>query len=323
MTTAEARPGKTARPRRGSARPPSIPAVTVPDRGQGRLAALLLLPAALVVFGVVIYPVLRTALVSLFEVNSAVATSTPFVGLRNYTGIVQDAQFWSTIWRTLYFTVVSTGLELTFGMGLALLLNAPLRMRWLFRAVVVLPWALPTVVNGAMWRGVLNAQYGSLNALLTQLGLLDDYKSWLGTPFMALNMLVVADVWKTTSLVAFFLLAGLQAIPSELYESARVDGAGRLRTFRSITLPLLIPSVSIVLVLRTIDAFKVFDLVYVLTGGGPANGTQTIAFFTYVQAFSDQRLGYGSALADVIVVCILVLTAIYLRMLRRTEMSLL
>ncbi|CAM5415532.1 Sugar ABC transporter permease OS=Streptomyces alboniger OX=132473 GN=CP975_24850 PE=3 SV=1 [Streptomyces alboniger] len=140
---------------------------------------------------------------------------------------------------------------------------------------------------------------------------------------MALNMLVVADVWKTTSLVAFFLLAGLQAIPSELYESARVDGAGRLRTFRSITLPLLIPSVSIVLVLRTIDAFKVFDLVYVLTGGGPANGTQTIAFFTYVQAFSDQRLGYGSALADVIVVCILVLTAIYLRMLRRTEMSLL
>jgi multiple sugar transport system permease protein/N,N'-diacetylchitobiose transport system permease protein len=224
--------------------------------------------------------------------------------------------------RTLYFTVLSTSLELLLGLGLALLMNAPLRMRWLFRAIVVLPWALPTVVNGAMWRGVLNAQYGSLNALLTQLHLIPDYRSWLGTPTSALNMLVVADVWKTTPLVAFFLLTGLQSVPREIHESARVDGAGPVRAFWSITAPLLIPSVSVVLILRTIEAFKVFDLVYILTGGGPANGTQTIAYFTYVQAFSDQRFGYGSALADVIVVCILVLSAVYLRALRRNEMSL-
>jgi len=225
--------------------------------------------------------------------------------------------------RTLYFTVASTSLELALGMCLALLLNAPLRMRWLFRAIVVLPWALPTVVNGAMWRGVLSAQCGSLNALLTQLHLISDYKSWLGTLFSALNMLVIADVWKTTPLVAFFLLTGLQSIPKEIYESVKVDGAGIFRAFRSITLPLLIPSISVVLVLRTIDAFKVFDLVYVLTGGGPANGTQTIAYFTYMQAFSDQRFGYGSALADVIVVAILLLSAVYLRTLRRNETSLL
>jgi ABC-type sugar transport system permease subunit len=135
--------------------------------------------------------------------------------------------------------------------------------------------------------------------------------------------LVLADVWKTTPLVAFFLLTGLQSIPAEVYESVQVDGAGAWRSFRSITLPLLIPSISVVLVLRTIDAFKVFDLVYVLTGGGPANGTQTIAYFTYVQAFSDQRFGYGSALAEVIVVCILLLSAVYLQALRRNEMSLL
>jgi len=158
---------------------------------------------------------------------------------------------------------------------------------------------------------------------LTQLHIIDNYQAWLGTPTSALNMLVLADVWKTTPLVAFFLLTGLQSIPTDVYESVQVDGANAWRTFRSITLPLLIPSISVVLVLRTIDAFKVFDLVYVLTGGGPANGTQTIAFFTYVQAFSDQRFGYGSALAEVIVVCILLLSAVYLRALRRNEMSLL
>ncbi|MCW2887477.1 MAG: multiple sugar transport system permease protein [Streptosporangiaceae bacterium] len=290
--------------------------------GQGGLAALLLLPAAVVVFGIIVYPILRTVLISFFDVDSAVATSTPFVGIRNFTDIIGNSDFWSTMGRTLYFTVLSTSLELLLGLGLALLMNAPLRMRWLFRAIVVLPWALPTVVNGAMWRGVLNAQYGSLNALLTQLHLIPDYRSWLGTPTSALNMLVVADVWKTTPLVAFFLLTGLQSVPREIHESARVDGAGPVRAFWSITAPLLIPSVSVVLILRTIEAFKVFDLVYILTGGGPANGTQTIAYFTYVQAFSDQRFGYGSALADVIVVCILVLSAVYLRALRRNEMSL-
>jgi ABC-type sugar transport system permease subunit len=290
---------------------------------QGRLAALLLLPAAIVVFGVILYPILRTILISFFQVNSAVAVSTPWVGLRNYLDILNNHDFWSTIGRTLYFTIGSTALELVFGLALALLLNAPLKMRWLFRAIVVLPWALPTVVNGAMWRGVLNAQYGSLNALLTQLHIIPSYHSWLGTPWSALNMLIIADVWKTTPLVAFFLLTGLQGIPSDIYESAKVDGAGAVRGFTAITLPLLLPSVSVVLVLRTIDAFKVFDLVYVLTGGGPANGTQTIAFFTYEQAFSDQRFGYGSALADVIVICILLLSAVYLRTMRRSEMSLL
>lgn len=291
-------------------------------RGQGRLAALLLLPSAVIVFGIILYPIIRTTFISFFEVNSAVPVVTPFVGISNYTDILSHQAFYSTIGRTLYFTIGSTALELILGMALALLLNGPVKVRWLFRAIVVLPWALPTVVNGAMWRGVLNAQYGSLNAVLTQLHLISDYRSWLGTPTSALNMLIIADVWKTTPLVAFFLLTGLQSIPPDIYESVRMDGAGPVRTFLFITLPLLIPSVSVVLVLRTIDAFKVFDLVYVLTGGGPANGTQTIAYFTYVQAFSDQRFGYGSALAEVIVVCILLLSGVYLRVLRRDQMSL-
>jgi len=310
-------------PRRRANRPAPPRPLRHKPRQQGRIAAMLLLPSAVIVFGVIFYPVLRTLIISFFEVNSAVPITTPFVGVRNYSDIFGNADFWSSIGRTLYFTIGSTVLELVLGMGLALLLNAPIKLRWLFRAIVVLPWALPTVVNGAMWKGVFNAQYGSLNALLTQLHLIHAYKLWLGTPHSAMNSLIIADVWKTTPLVAFFLLAGLQGIPSEIYESVRVDGAGSVRAFFSITLPLLIPSISIVLILRTIDAFKVFDLVYVLTGGGPADGTQTIAYFTYVQAFSDQRFGYGSALATVIVACILVLSAIYLRLLRRDEMSLL
>jgi len=290
---------------------------------QGSLAFWLLLPAGVVVFGVIIYPIVRTFIVSFFRVNSALATDTPFVGLHNYLSVLQNAMFWQSMGRTLYFTVVSTALELVFGMVVAGLLNARLRARWLFRAIIVIPWAVPTIVNAAMWKGIFNAQYGALNAALTQLGIIQQYHSWLGTPWSAMNAIIVADVWKTTPLVAFFLLAGLTTIPGELYEAAMIDRASWARIFRSIVLPLLVPSISIVLVLRTVEAFKVFDIVYAMTRGGPANGTQTIAFFAYSTAFSDQNFGVGSALSYLIVIVILALTFTYLRLLRRSEMSLL
>ncbi|QDZ15093.1 carbohydrate ABC transporter permease [Humibacter ginsenosidimutans] len=307
----EGAPEKRSLPRRGKR-----------DR-QGRLAFWLLLPAGVAVFGVVLYPIARTILVSLFQVNSALATDTPFVGLGNYVEVLQDPEFWNSLWRTLYFTVVSTALELVLGLIVAGLLNAKLRWRWLFRTIVVLPWAIPTIVNAAMWKGIYNAQYGALNAALTQLGVIHEYKAWLGEPMSALNAVIIADVWKTTPLVAFFLLAGLTAIPSELYEAARIDRAGWPRMLRSIVLPLLVPSISIVLVLRTVEAFKVFDIIYAMTRGGPINGTATIAYFAYIRAFSDQNFGVGSALAIIIVLVILVLTTIYLRFLRRSDMSLL
>jgi ABC-type sugar transport system permease subunit len=287
------------------------------------MAFWMLLPAALAVFGIIVYPVLRTLLISFFRVDSALATQTPFVGLHNYGAVLSDPGFWSTAGRTMYFTLVSTALELLLGLGLAALLNVELRGRWLFRAVVVIPWAVPTIVNAAMWKGIFNAQYGALNGVLTQLGLLDDYKAWLGDPVLALNAVVVADVWKTTPLVAFFLLAGLSAIPKDLYEAAKLDRASTWRTFRSITLPLLVPSIAIVLILRTVEAFKVFDIIYGMTRGGPANGTQTIAYYAYTTAFSDQEYGVGSAISYLIVLVILALSAIYLRLLRRSGTSLL
>lgn len=316
MTVASAKSSTTAPP----------PGARAPKRkreSQERLAFWLLLPAAVAVFGVIIYPVIRTLIISFFDVNSALATVTPFVGLQNYTRTLTNPAFWSPMGRTLYFTIVSTALELGFGLIVAGLLNAKLRARWLFRAIVVIPWAIPTIVNAAMWKGILSAQYGALNALLTQLGVIHEYQAWLGDPMTALNMVILADVWKTTPLVAFFLLAGLNSIPAELYDAAKIDRAGWPRIFRSIVLPMLVPSISIVLVLRTIEAFKVFDIIYAMTRGGPVNGTQTIAYYAYVTAFSDQNFGLGSALSFLIVLVILVLTTVYLRLLRRSEMSLL
>jgi multiple sugar transport system permease protein/N,N'-diacetylchitobiose transport system permease protein len=265
----------------------------------------------------------RTLVVSLFQVNSALATVTPFVGLGNYQHVLASPDFWATLGRTLYFTLVSTALELVLGLAVAGLLNAKLRARWLFRTIVVIPWAIPTIVNAAMWKGIFNAQYGALNALLSQLGIIKTYQVWLGDPTTALNMVIIADVWKTVPLVAFFLLAGLTSIPPDLYEAAKLDRASWPRIFRSIVLPMLVPSISIVLVLRTVEAFKVFDIIYAMTRGGPVDGTSTVAYYAYETAFSDQNFGVGSAISYIIVIFILALSAVYLRMLRRSDLSLL
>jgi multiple sugar transport system permease protein/N,N'-diacetylchitobiose transport system permease protein len=283
---------------------------------EARFALVLLAPSVVVVFGIVIYPILRTLYTSLYAVDTPFPGHFPFVGLKNYTYALSQSDFWSSVGRTAYFTVISTGLELVFGMGIALLLYAPLRGRWLFRTIVVLPWALPTIVNGAMWRYFFNAQYGVVNALFTQIGIQSSYHAWLSSPTAALNIVILADVWKNTSLVAFFLLAGLTTIPRDLYEAARIDGYGRWGAFVHITLPLLRPVIVVVLVLRTIEAFKVFDIIYVMTGGGPANGTESIAFYTYQNAFSNEFFGYGSALAYLMVVFILGFAVLYIRMLR-------
>jgi multiple sugar transport system permease protein/N,N'-diacetylchitobiose transport system permease protein len=283
---------------------------------EARFALALLIPSIVVVFGIVVYPVIKTLITSFYAVDSPFPKAWPGVGLDNYTKALSSAQFWSAVERTAYFTFTSTALELVFGICIALLLYAPLRMRWLFRTIVVLPWALPTIVNGALWRYMFDANYGVINAALTQLHLIGAYKAWFASPFGALNIVVFADVWKNTSLVAFFLLAGLTTIPHELYEAARLDGVSAWQAFLRITLPLLRPAIVVVLVLRTIEAFKVFDIIYVMTGGGPANGTQSVTFYTYQRAFSDELFGYGSALAYLIVLFILALAALYIRALR-------
>ena len=284
---------------------------------EGSLALLLLLPSLVVVFAIILYPLLRTLWISFFGVNSPFPGHYPFLGLGNYRRTFSNPDFWAATRRTTYFTVVSTFLELVLGILVGLLLNVHFRGRWILRSIVVLPWALPTIVNATMWRWIFNPEYGALNALLTQLHLLAHYRSWLGSPFLALNMVIAADVWKTTPLVAFLFLAGLQTIPRELYEAARVDGSGPIRAFFSITLPLLTSTILVVLVVRTIEAFKVFDIIYLMTRGGPADTTKSVSFFVYQESFAYLRAGSGASYAVTVALTSAVMIAIYIMLLRR------
>ncbi len=282
------------------------------------MAAAFVAPAALVIILVVLIPLGRALWMSLFDVRLTRPGLEPFVGLGNYLEQLTSGDFWAATWRALYFTVVSTALELGFGMGLALLMDQPLRWRWLLRTLVILPWALPTIVNALMWRWIDNAEYGALNALLTQTGVLHAYQPWLSDSDLAMWMVIVADVWKLTPLVAILLLAGLQSIDREVVEVARVDGAGPWQVFRHILLPLVTPVILILLVLRTMEAFKVFDLIWIMTHGGPANSTQTIAIYAYQTAYQGFDFGRGAALGYLIALVIMVLAAVYLRLLGRT-----
>jgi ABC-type sugar transport system permease subunit len=275
-------------------------------------------PAALVILLVVVVPLARAAWMSVFDISLVRPGVELFVGLGNYVDQLTSGDFWASVGRALFFTVVSTALELTLGLALALLMDQPLRGRWILRTLIILPWALPTIVNALMWRWIDNAEYGALNALLTQLGLMHDYKVWLSNSDIAMWMVILADVWKMTPLVAILLLAALQSVDRELVEAARVEGASLWQSFRLILLPLITPVVLIVLVLRTMEAFKVFDIIWIMTGGGPANATQTVAIYAYQTAYQGYDFGRGAALGYIIAFIIMILAAVYLRMLGRT-----
>jgi multiple sugar transport system permease protein/N,N'-diacetylchitobiose transport system permease protein len=285
------------------------------------VAAAMIAPAALVVFLFVAVPLVRALWMSLFGIVLTRPGVEPFVGLGNYTKQLSNPEFWDAIGRSVTFTASSTALELVLGLGLALLMHQRLRFRWLLRGLAILPWALPGVSNALMWRWVDHAQYGALNALLTQAGLTSSYTNFLGDPALAMPMVVIADVYKNTPLVALLLLAALQTVPRETVEAAQVDGASAFRVFRHITLPLITPVILVALVLRTIDAFKIFDTIWIMTRGGPANGTQTIGIYAYKTAYQSFDFGGGAALGYLIALLIVGLAAIYIRLLRRAPVG--
>lgn len=219
----------------------------------------------------------------------------PFVGLGNYLAILSDDRFAGALAHTLFFTVATVSLELVLGLGIALALHGSMRGRALLRTATILPWALPTVVAGLLWRFVFDGESGAVAKLFAQAGA--EPIVWFADRWLAWVPLILADVWKTTPFVALLLLAGLQQIPRELYEASSIDGAGTWRTLWSVTLPLLAPTVAVAVVFRALDAFRVFDLVYVLTGGGPGTATEPLALYTFNMLFQNLRFGYGSALA--------------------------
>lgn len=277
-------------------------------------------PALLLVGLLGLAPILAAVWLSLYR-RLPIFGIHEFVGGRNYWLLWGDERFWSACRTTLYFTGLSVAAELVFGLGLALLLDRALGgraegPRWA-QAIVLVPWAVPTVVSAQMWGWLYHPEYGLLNYLLLAMGVVAAPVNWLGDPFWALHAAILMDVWKTTPFAALLLLAGLQAIPRDLYWAARVDGAGRWATFRYLTMPLLLPVVLIVLVFRTMDAVRVFDAVYVLTGGGPGNGTETLSIYAYKTLFQTLQFGYGSTLATAMFLVVLLLTAGYVLLLRR------
>jgi ABC-type sugar transport system permease subunit len=279
----------------------------------------LILPSFLIILGISLQPIISTLYLSLFEVPRGINLQNTFVGLGNYIALLSEPVFWSTIGRTFYFTVVSVSLELILGLAIAQLIHAHPPGWQFLRTSLIIPWAVPTIVNGTMWRWIYNADYGALNGLLLQLGLIEKYIPWLTLPNMAMNLVILADIWHSVPFIALILQAALATLPADLEEAASVDGATALQYFWFIRLPLLRPAILVALIIRTVEAFRAFDIIYVITNGGPANGTVTISFLTYLEMFSFGHAGRGSALSFLISIFTLGLAFIYIRMLYRPE----
>ena len=273
-----------------------------------RTGWLLLLPALLLLALVFAYPILRAFWLSLFTQNLGTQLKLVFSGLDNYGRMVGDGRFWQSLWNTSIFTLASVFLELILGMGVALVLNQSFTGRGIVRTISLLPWALPTALMGLAWAWIFNDQYGIVNDILLRLGILETGVSWLGNPTLAMMAVIIADVWKTTPFIALLLLAGLQSISSDLYEAYAIDGASAWQSFWKITVPLLLPQIVIALLFRFAQAFGIFDLVQVMTGGGPAGATEMVSIYIYGTIMRYLDFGYGAAL--VVVTFLLLIAAV-------------
>ncbi len=272
---------------------------------------LLVIPALLLLIFVFVYPITRAVWSSFYLQNLGTQLQPEFAGLGNYIRLFGDGRFWADLANTTVFTTISLTLELVLGMIFALILNQAFVGRGLVRTITLIPWALPTAVMGLAWAWIFNDQYGVVNDILLRLGIINEGINWLGNPTRAMFSLIVADVWKTTPFIALILLAGLQSISSDLYEAHQMDGANPWQSFWQITFPLLIPQILIALLFRFAQSFGVFDLVQVMTGGGPAGSTETIAVYIYATVRRYLDFGYGATLVTVtFLILILVVTIV-------------
>jgi multiple sugar transport system permease protein len=255
----------------------------------------LLLPALALLAAVVALPILRVIQLSLFRVDLQGGMVLRWAGLDQFVRLWQDGRWWTALRNTAVFTGGSVALEMALGVAFALLLHRRFRGRGAVRALVMLPWALPTAVMGLAWAWIFNDSFGVLNDLLGRAGLIHGPVAWLGRPATAMLAMVVADVWKTTPFVMLIVLAGLQGIPEHVLEAARVDGLSPWHQLRRVVLPLLTPSLLVALAFRTVQAYGAFDLPYVMTGGGPGGATETVSLYAYQNYFRYLEFGYGSA----------------------------
>jgi len=286
-----------------------------------QFAFLILAPAAVVIFGVVLIPLVTTFIYSLQNMELISAERGKFLGLWNYLQVLGSAWFWQALGRTLYFTGVSTAFETFLGLLVALLLNTRFLGGRRIIINIIVPWAIPGIVNASIWKWIYNPEYGVLNAVLTRLHVLSQYRAWLSDPFLAMNMVIVADVWKMTPFAIIFFLAALQFINKSLYEAATVDGAGVFKRFWHITLPYLVPTLSVVVVMRTVEKFKAFDVFYVMTRGGPSNGTKVLVYEAYLKAFANLQYSISSTVSYLIAIIVLIFTVLYIKSMKRREVG--
>ncbi|WP_184818532.1 carbohydrate ABC transporter permease [Jiangella mangrovi] len=303
---------------RAGVRNTHTPSTTAPRRiGDGAFAVALTLPGLALLVAVVLYP-LVSALVTAFFEQSLVIPGREFVGFENIQAVL-ESDFWRIFRQTLVFTVGSTLVPFVIGFGLALALNTGLRGQKVFRGVFLVPWLVPGVVVSFLWMWIFNANYGVANGLLEGLGIIDEPHAWLAEPGTAMAAVIIAKTWASFPWMMVMLLAGLQTVPPELHEAAEVDGAGTIRRFFSVTLPHLKGIVGLVLLLEFIWNFQHFDIIYVLTGGGPAGTTQTFATSVYETAFRGFDLGRAGALGLLWMIILLVLVVVYVRFSERGE----
>lgn len=277
-----------------------------------QLAWVFFLPAVLVLVAVLGYPTYRLIWTSLHTIKlDQPWIGQPYVGLKNYDIILHDNGFWSSVGLSVYFTVGSVVCELLLGLTVALVVNQPFRGRGLMRAAMLVPWAIPAILSAKLWAWMYSPQVGAFNGLLNLLHITSGTVDPLGNPTWVMPAVILADVWKNTPFVGLILLAGLQVIPAELYEAARVDGAGVVQRFTRITLPLLKGSIVVALLFRTITAFQTYDLMVGLTNGGPGTDTEILSLHAYRVLFSFVNFGQGSTMAVILAVICIVVAALY------------
>lgn len=296
------------------ARPTSVRHRSWLDPQPPVLAAVLLAPTFLLLALIVIYPVARLVWTSFLQLNLTSGLPAQFAGVGNYVSVVQDPVFWQTLKNTAIITVVTVPGALIAGMILALVANLPFRRRWPVRLALLVPWALPLAFTGLIFAWFFNSQYGVVDDLLRRAGL--PQPIWFNSVVLAMAAICITTIWKTSSFVALILFAGLQTIPSELYEAADVDGAGRIRQFVSITLPMLRPAIVVAMIFRTITALQTFDIPFTMTRGGPGDATRTLAMYVYQNTVEFLDLGYGSTLAVIMFLISMVVSVFYLRQIR-------
>lgn len=292
-----------------------------------RSAWIFLAPMLLVLAFVAGWPLLKTIWFGLTDASLDALSDAEFVGLRNYLewvdygdgdgeyfGLLADGQWWQAVWNTVYFSVVSVFFEIVFGIIVALVLHANFKGRGLVRAAVLVPWAIPTIVSAKMWAWMMNDQFGILNDIFLSLGIISQPVAWTASADTAMLAVLIVDIWKTTPFMALLILAGLQMIPQDIYEAAKIDGVNPVKVFFRVTLPLIKPALAVAVIFRALDALRVFDLIYVLT---PNNSqTRTMSVFAQENLFQFDKFAYGSAASTLLFLVIGTITIVYLRLAR-------